>query len=151
VNPSTLQLGNRVVAAARACVGVPYRHLGRTPERGLDCVGLVLRAFQEAGLLLEVAPASYGRRPEGHRLVAELARHGRRLATVEARPADVLAFAGSERLPCHLALVTETVPGLQIIHAWAEFRRVAEHALDGFSGGAPIGAYRHPALEWRNA
>ena len=132
----------RVVAAARACIGVPYRHLGRDPARGLDCVGLLLHAFAAAGLAVAGAPAGYGRRPQGHRLLAEVARHGRRLTLKEARPADVLAFAGSERLPCHLALVTATAPELLIVHSWAEHRRVAEHRLAGWSGGAPVGVWR---------
>ena len=139
--------GGVIVAAARDCVGVPYRHLGREPSRGLDCVGLVLHAYRAAGLLTDVVVTGYGRRPDGHALIAEVMRRGRRVPVAEARPADVLAFAGSERLPCHLALVTETSPRVLIVHAWAEFRRVTEHGLAGFSGGAPIGVYRHPELE----
>jgi hypothetical protein len=135
-----------IVTAARSCIGTPYRHLGRDPARGLDCVGLVLHAYRAAGLLADVVVTGYGRRPEGHALIAEVMRHGRRVPLAEARPADVLAFAGVERLPCHLALVTETSPRLLIVHAWAERRAVAEHALAGFRGGAPVAVFRHAEL-----
>lgn len=135
-----------IATAARAYVGVPYRHLGRD-RRGLDCVGLVLAAHQDCGLLAGVDHLGYGRRPRGHTLQALVGLYGRRVPVAEACVADVLVFAGSERLPCHLALVSESQPRIQIVHAWAEFRRVAEHALEGFSGGAPVAAYRHPELE----
>ena len=127
---------------ARAYLGVKWRHLGRDPARGLDCVGLVLRAAEDVGLLQGVAFPSYGRRPEGYRLTAEVARHCRPVPMAEMAPGDILTFAGVERLPCHLAIVTETRPAVLIIHAWAEHGRVAEHSLHGFSGGAPTGCWR---------
>jgi len=130
------------VSAARHYVGVKWRHLGRDPVRGLDCVGLVLRAAQDAGLLAGVRYPSYGRRPEGHRLTAEVARYARAVPMSEMAAGDVLTFAGIERLPCHLAIVTETRPLTTILHSWAEHGRVAEHALAGFSGGAPTGCWR---------
>lgn len=134
--------GNRpLVAAARRYLGVRWRHLGRDPARGLDCVGLVLRAAQDVSLLAGVAYASYGRRPEGHRLTGEIARHAHAVPMAEMAPGDVLTFAGVERLPCHLAIVTGTQPAT-IIHSWAEHGRVAEHGLAGFSGGTPTGCWR---------
>lgn len=39
----------RIVAQARALVGVPFRLHGRRAEHGLDCVGLVALAFRRAG------------------------------------------------------------------------------------------------------
>lgn len=37
-------------AAAEGLVGVPFRFRGRDPSTGLDCVGLVMRALEGAGV-----------------------------------------------------------------------------------------------------
>lgn len=129
-----------IVAAARAYLGVKWRHLGRDPKRGLDCVGLVLRAAQDCGLLTEVSYPSYGRRPEGHRLTREIARHADAVPMAKMRPGDVFIFSGDERLPCHLAIVTEINPPL-IIHSYYEVGKVVEHALAGFKH-RPVGCLR---------
>lgn len=40
----------RSVAAARECVGAPYRERGRHHVAGVDCVGLVLHVAQRCGV-----------------------------------------------------------------------------------------------------
>lgn len=41
--------GERAAAAARGCVGAPFRAQGRDPATGLDCVGVALIAARAAG------------------------------------------------------------------------------------------------------
>lgn len=57
----------RVVAAALAMVGAPFRLHGRMPEHGVDCVGLVQLAYRQAGHRAN-APLAYGLRSgnDGH-------------------------------------------------------------------------------------
>lgn len=50
--------GERVLAAAQALVGVPFRMQGRDPALGLDCVGLVGVALLRAGAAVTV-PRDY--------------------------------------------------------------------------------------------
>lgn len=50
--------GERVAAAARALIGVPFRLHGRDPTIGLDCVGVVAAALRGAGHI--------GPMPEGY-------------------------------------------------------------------------------------
>lgn len=50
-----------IVAAARACLGVPFRFQGRDPAIGLDCVGLVDFAYRAVGAK-PVLPAVYALR-----------------------------------------------------------------------------------------
>ena len=53
----------RVVAQARAMLGVRWRHQGRKPW-AVDCAGLVVVAFAAAGWPnAEASPAKYGREP----------------------------------------------------------------------------------------
>jgi len=52
-----------VGAAARAWLGIPWRHQGRS-ARGVDCAGLVVLVARELGLA-DYDKQTYGRRPEG--------------------------------------------------------------------------------------
>lgn len=44
-----MRRAERIVAAGREMVGVPFRLHGRDPSIGLDCIGLVLLALKRAG------------------------------------------------------------------------------------------------------
>jgi cell wall-associated NlpC family hydrolase len=48
--------GKALAAAAERLVGSPFRLHGRCPERGLDCVGLVLVALDAAGRRARIPP-----------------------------------------------------------------------------------------------
>lgn len=50
-----------LVDAARRWIGVPFRHRGRS-RRGVDCVGLVVMAYSDAGIQLPDFRL-YGREP----------------------------------------------------------------------------------------
>lgn len=52
---------DRIVTAARAAIGAPFRLHGRDPENGLDCVGLAVLALARAGheSAQALAPAAY--------------------------------------------------------------------------------------------
>jgi cell wall-associated NlpC family hydrolase len=72
--------GLDVVAAARKYLGVPYAFGSTNPDRGLDCSGLVQRAYRDLGIKLP-------------RISSEQARAGTPVASLDdARPGDILAF-----------------------------------------------------------
>src|SRR4029079_1255117 len=72
--------GDAVVAAAKRYTGVPYRWGGTDPTTGLDCPGLVQRAYADLGIDLP-------------RTSAEQARVGQAVASLaDARPGDLVAF-----------------------------------------------------------
>jgi peptidoglycan DL-endopeptidase CwlO len=69
-----------VVAAARKYLGVPYVFGGTNPATGLDCSGLVQRAYADLGIKLP-------------RLAADQATKGTAVANLDqAKPGDLLAF-----------------------------------------------------------
>lgn len=53
----------------RACIGIPWRHIGRKGlpyghQTGLDCVGLMIRAAAAGGRVIDDIPV-YSRQPDG--------------------------------------------------------------------------------------
>jgi cell wall-associated NlpC family hydrolase len=109
--------GERVLAAARALVGVPFRVQGRDPAFGLDCVGLVAVALARAGAAVAV-PRDYA--PARGILPADVVP----VAMVRcggAAVGDVLLCRVS---PVQLHLAIRAVDG--IVHADMAARRVVE-------------------------
>lgn len=109
---------DRVAAAARAAVGVPFRLQGRDPESGLDCVGVVALSLAAGGHEGPV-PAGYGLR------CGDAARYRSCWAGLAdadgSRAGDVLlCLAGPRQL--HLAVRTPA----GVVHADAGLRRVVE-------------------------
>jgi cell wall-associated NlpC family hydrolase len=128
-----------MVAEARAFLGVPWRHLGRS-RAGVDCIGLVLLAAGAAGVALP-DPAPYAREPQGTRLLDGILAHARRVPAAE--PGDVLLFrmglyGGHVGLACRHQV--HGVPAC--IHAYAPHRMVAEHVMTDDLRAALIGAFR---------
>ena len=105
--------------AARALVGVRFRPQGRSPELGLDCVGLVLCAF---ALPDDLVRRDYRMRGD-HRgeMLAALAKSFRRIARARRRRGDVVLLkVAKEQL--HLAILTER----GFVHADARRGKVVE-------------------------
>lgn len=109
-----------VVARARALIGVRFRPQGRSAERGLDCLGVVMNATEIAR---DRVPEDYRLRDgDVRRMNAGFARLGfSPLPADKAEPGDiVVANSGPGQL--HAVLLT---PG-GYIHAHAGLGRVVE-------------------------
>ncbi len=105
------------VEQARALVGCRFRPQGRDPATGLDCIGLVARAY---GIHAGGIPRNYRLRGD-YRAVLEqgLLVHFRRARGV--RAGDILLFSVG---PAQLHLGIKTDAGF--VHAHAGLRRVVE-------------------------
>ena len=128
----------RVVAAARAMVGVPFRLHGRS-EAGVDCVGLALMALGRAGQGGTghdgVGPVAYGLR-SGEVGLAECWLGAAGLGRVDQGAPGDLALVRPGPLQLHLMIL---VPG-GFVHAHAGVRRVVE--MPGASPWPVIGWWR---------
>lgn len=133
----------RIVAAARAMVGVPFRLHGRSAEQGVDCVGLAAMAFA-AGGHRGAPPRGYGLR-SGNEAVARAWLAGAGLAQVEEGEPGDLTLVRPGPLQLHLMVV---VPGGHV-HAHAGLGRVVE--MPGPSPWPVIGHWRTEQQEerWR--
>jgi cell wall-associated NlpC family hydrolase len=106
----------RIVAQARALIGVRFRPQGRSATTGLDCVGLAAAA---AGV--RAPPADYALRGGSMMRLAEELRAAGLSEVAEARPGDLLAMtSGPGQL--HLGIFT----GAGLVHCDAGLRRVVE-------------------------
>jgi len=117
----------RFIAAARALVGAPFKHRGRSAE-GVDCVGLVVLALAAVGR--GVADRDdYGRNPfrDGLREAA-VAHFGEPVSDMQA--GDVVLFAWGRDEPNHVGILFDRpAGGLAVVHALRQHKRVVEHGL----------------------
>lgn len=114
--------GAIVVAAARTCIGTRFRPQGRDPAFGLDCVGLVAKAYSVAGAT-PVLPQGYNLRGGDMRIFLGMIRANGFAAIdpIDAAPGDLLLCRPAAN-QIHLAVHARC----SFIHADAGLRRVVE-------------------------
>lgn len=127
----------QLIAAARSFVGTPFRHGGRAPGVGMDCIGVVVCAAAACGLRHRDQSA-YSLRPNGQ-LGLELEAQMVLVARSAVMPGDVLLMAFDEE-PHHVAVTT----GATIIHAYAQARKCVEQPLSDYWRARVRRTYRFP-------
>lgn len=129
-----------IVLEARAWLGVPYLHQGRS-RSGVDCLGLLQMVAANLGIA-GYDELDYSRNPSGMRMARLLSEHLQRIEYAEAREGDILHMATAKE-PQHLAIISNDDPR-RIIHSSAMYGRVLEQTID------PTlkirGAYRIPGV-----
>lgn len=117
----------RLDEAARAWLGVPFVHQGRTRE-GLDCIGLLVKAAEGCGLPISDR-TDYPRNPSANKLDLCLKEQLRGpLPKSDMRAGDVVSieFRGAPR---HVAIIGEHDGRLTLIHTSFGVGRVVEHSI----------------------
>lgn len=133
-----------LVVAARKYLGVPFRHMGRTPK-ALDCVGLGWRAYHDCGVDLPV-PRFYGREPYRDTLMQALIDALGQPITGEPQLGDVGTFRFRDE-PHHVAIIGNApYGGLTLIHADSSptVARVVEHRFDAWWLERLTAVFRRP-------
>lgn len=143
-----LMYGDAVVYAARAMIGVPFVHAGRSVH-GVDCIGLLVVAAAAVGVCV-YDNRSYSRTVDADYMVSELSKACDPVPFPAALPGDVLLFRVGTSVQ-HMALVTESGPDgpVRIVHCYQTAGRVVEHALDRHWERRLAGAYRLRGVTWR--
>lgn len=121
------------LAAARALIGTPFVHQGRT-RHGVDCIGLIVLAAQAVGIDTRADRTDYGRRPHG---VLQPILDAAMVKVTDWQPGDTLVMAFRHE-PMHVAIYT----GATVIHTYATLGKVVEHDLDARWRARVAGAYR---------
>jgi cell wall-associated NlpC family hydrolase len=127
-----------IIAAARECLGTPFRHQGRLLGEGLDCAGVAVHVGRRVGCEVLDVPG-YGRTPAGGLLELALAAQGclDEVAIADRRPGDLLLmrFDGD---PQHLAILADGT----LIHAYESVGKCCEHRLSSSWAARIQRAYR---------
>lgn len=118
---------NSIILAARAYLGVRFRHQGRS-KSGLDCAGLVICVAHDLGIS-DVDFTAYGHDPDGRTLHTLLAKHMDELPPGDMHVGDVV-FMAFQAYPQHLGILADGGRPFSLIHAFAPARKVIEHRLD---------------------
>lgn len=110
-----------LIKQARAWLGVPFRHQGRT-RISCDCLGYIAGMLGEldSATALELLPINYGREPQSM-LLEILTKH---CTQTTLKPAVLLAIQWPHaEYPSHAAIYT----GESMIHCYEAVGRVVEH------------------------
>jgi len=133
------------VEEARAWLGTPWRHQGRT-KHGIDCAGLVILVGKNLGLI-NYDTTDYQRRTHSTQFLKHFKAHLTQKPVMDAAPGDVLLFRDSA-FPCHSTIVSEKDGELTIIHAHALRRMVVEEWLgSGDWLSRRVACFAYPKLE----
>lgn len=117
-----------IVDSARKYLGVKFQHQGRT-DRGLDCLGLIVRAATDCGIICN------DRTDYSHRLVRNTLLNGilQHCDPITEPVVGCIALFELDTLQQHCALVTSVDP-IYVIHAYAPIKMVVEHNLPDDEG-----------------
>lgn len=130
-----------ILAVARQCLGTPFRHQGRQPGKGMDCVGVIAHTAQATGIS-QYDVTNYSRLPQGQAILEHLLKAGMtQIPPALAQAGDVLVMR-FEREPQHLALVTDK----GILHAYMQAGKVVEHRLDAVWRSRIVAAFQFPGV-----
>ena len=125
-----------IIAAARACIGTPFRHQGRIPGVALDCAGLIVAVAESVGADYIDHPG-YGRNPANGLLESVLDEQPFLERVFDRQPGDVLLMRFSGE-PQHLAICA----GDTLIHSYEAVGRVCEHRLASVWAARIVRTYR---------
>ena len=106
----------QIIDLARHLCGTPYRHQGRDPGTGLDCLGLIIVIAQSIGFNTRLDRQNYPRFPDGLELRETLLAAGLiETGQAEAGGLVQICFRGLKGWGQHLGIVSDRET---IIHAY---------------------------------
>ena len=134
-------MSHPIVACARGYIGTRFHHQGRIRKTaahkgGMDCLGLLIGVAEELKLygkdgtpLTFADERDYSHQPDTNRLRQQLEAHLYPVELSEIAAGDVVLLRVDDS-PQHLAIISDGVGELGLIHAYAPAKAVVEHGLD---------------------
>lgn len=119
-------IAERIIEAARECMGTPFLHQGRRIHQGMDCAGLLVHVFQRLDLPYH-DNHGYPALPSNNQIcrILDAEPSLRRQFNRDLFPGAVLLMR-IKKEPQHIAIYT----GGTIVHSYSGVGRVVEHDLD---------------------
>lgn len=135
---------HQVVEAARAWLGTPWHHQGRSTA-GVDCAGVCIKVAHALGeSAFDVA--DYGRYPNNDRM-RELLREHCTERFGEPLPGMIALMAFSTE-PRHMGIIAPyPYGGVSIVHALARAGKVTEHRLSPEWRRRVVGLFDYRGVE----
>ena len=136
-----------IVTTARSWIGTRFHHQGRLKKTeadngGVDCLGLLIGVAAELNLTFDkYDEISYSHYPDTQKLRVVFAAAMQDIPINDIQAGDILLFS-IDNNPQHLAIVSDFLGDLGIIHAYAPARAVVEHALDAWWRKKIVSAFR---------
>jgi len=136
-----------IVGAARSMVGVPWKHQGRNPTAGVDCVGLVVLTGQLSGVTV-YDTANYQRHAKNYDFVTHFVDAGCVAKPIkDRRLGDVLIF-NDKTFPAHVGIMADGALGTpHLVHAYALRREVVEEELTSEWAAKLVHCFGFPNVE----
>ncbi len=130
---------------------VRWRHQGRDPQTGIDCVGLVVCTAELLGEDTSEDLNVYERYPDGKTLRAKLESVARPKPLKLMAKGDIVLMNHINTVdPCHVGIITELYGAPAFIHAYlmgtSRIGRVVEQTLDDDWQRQFIACYEWPNL-----
>jgi len=113
-------IANDIVDYAKTLVGVKWRHLGRDPARGIDCVGLPVLICLKFNIPHEDI-RGYSRAPSPVKFLSYIRKNCVPVDRKDADHGDLLCVPeGHTKSVCHVGILEIDSTGVKwFIHAWA--------------------------------
>ena len=125
-----------IVNEARSWLGTPYHHQARLKGKGCDCLGLAVGIADELGLehsggarLSIFDEPNYSHQPDSSYFITKLQEVLVEVPKEDMAPGDLGLFA-IQGNPQHVAIFSQFLGELGMIHSFAPARKVVEHRVD---------------------
>lgn len=131
---------DKIVQAALSYEGTRWCHQARQPGVGMDCAGVVICAYREAGLKMMDDP-HYSPIPDPVRMREYIEKNAYEIDFDDALPGDFVWLKFSD--PQHLGVLTHD---FWLVHAYLQARRVIVQRWDAQMQARLVATFRHRSL-----
>lgn len=140
-----------IVKAARSYLGVRWRHQGRTVEKGIDCLGLIVCVVHDMGLYVDEDYTRYRKFPTDDTMRRKMMEYFEYVSTGKEQYGDIMMLAGHLKgPPQHVGFLSpgKGVP-FGLIHSslTAKVNKVVEQNISVDYSKLRRGTFRLPGVK----
>ena len=133
----------QIVPVARTLINTPYAHHGRTPQVGVDCIGVVILVGHQLELF-DYDYLNYSRDADGS-LIRIVEKHCQPLPTITEGAIAVFKLSA---IPHHVGIISKFRESWGLIHAYQNTGKVREHEFIQWWQNKLVGLYAFPNVSY---